>query len=80
MMHSMTKKPCCDDRQVVLKLKADQKAQAFAGLLFSAPLYDRPEAAVYSAPFMVASRVVPEVFAPPPLHNPLYLLNCVYRI
>ena len=80
MKHGFSKKPCCDDKQIELKLKADQKTEQAAKFIFPAPALTKQEADIFIFhPFVYSTRV-PEIFAPPPLQNPLYILHCIYRI
>jgi hypothetical protein len=80
MKHAFSKKPCCDDRQVELKLKADQKAEQATKFVFSVPTVSKQEAGVFILHPMVRKTILPEIFAPPPLKAPLYILHSVYRI
>jgi len=79
MKHSMQNKRCCDDKQVELKLKGEQKTEQ-AKIVFFTP--DLPKRVEYSfePQFVSSTAIVPEIFAPPPLGNPLYILHSVYRI
>jgi hypothetical protein len=79
MKHSMQKKRCCDDKQVELKLKGEQKTEQ-AKIVFSTP--DLPKRVEYSFEqnFVSSTAIVPGIFAPPPPGNPLYILHSVYRI
>jgi hypothetical protein len=79
MKHSFSKKPCCDDKQVELKLKSDQKSEQ-AKFVFFAPALPKQETGIFNLQPAVSKTVIPEIFAPPPLQNPLYILHCVYRI
>ena len=80
MKHSSSKK-CCDNKQVELKVKADQKitegAKAISKIIavsnlspdfsFASPVYGK--------------NLIPSVFAPPPLaKHQLYIFHCIYRI
>lgn len=76
----MSKKKCCDDKQVELKLKADQNAQQGAKFVFATPCIQRPELASFESAPIVSKTIVQEIFAPPPQQNPIYIFNCVYRI
>ncbi|HEY6954763.1 MAG TPA: hypothetical protein VI385_05935 [Flavisolibacter sp.] len=74
------KKKCCDDKQVELKIKADQKAQQATKFNLWSPSIAKQESTLDVQQPVVSSLIVPEVFAPPPLKDPLYILHCVYRI
>lgn len=80
MKHMSVGKPCCNDKRVELKLKADQKTEQVAKFMFSVPVPEKPESGDFVLTPFVSSTVVPEIFAPPPLTNSLYILHCVYRI
>src|SRR5215217_4895397 len=79
--HTMGSKPCCDNKQVEIKLKGEQAA---AKTFHPAFHYDvlKP---VYQQYFVStpaeSKKLVPEIFAPPPSSpQPLFILNCVFRI
>ncbi|MGZ3950922.1 MAG: HYC_CC_PP family protein [Flavisolibacter sp.] len=81
MKHSTpVKKKCCDDKQIELKIKADQKTQQAAKFNIWSPSIAKKELAIVVQQPVVSTAIVPEVFAPPPLGDPLYILHCVYRI
>jgi len=77
---AMSRKKCCDDKQVELKLKADQNTQPAAKFAFSTLYLQKPDAVVSEITPIVSKAVVHEIFAPPPRQNPIYIFNCVYRI
>jgi len=79
MKHSMFNKPCCNDKQVEFKLKGDQKSEQAKFVFFVPPCPEKPEVFLIFQPVSSAS-LIPEIFTPPPLTNPLYILHCVYRI
>lgn len=81
MKHSMKmlSKPCCNDKQVELKLKGDQKTGQAKFVFCTPDAPQREEFVFYSQP-LVSKTIIPEIFAPPPLSSPLYMLHCVYRI
>jgi len=81
MKHApMSKKKCCDDKQVELKLKADQNTQQAAKFVFSSPCLQKQEAGAFEIKPVVSKTIIPEIFAPPPSQNPLYIFHCIYRI
>jgi hypothetical protein len=81
MKHSApAKKKCCDDKQIELKIKADQKAEQAVTFASWTPSILQQELPIDLEQQVVSKAIVPEVFAPPPLGEPLYILHCVYRI
>jgi hypothetical protein len=78
--HKMGSKPCCDHKQVSLKLKAEQNPAKAINYSFSItgikPV--QPEYQV-STP-IETKKLIPEVFAPPPLQKDFNHLYCIYRI
>ena len=80
-MKHTTGKKCCDNKQIDLKVKDDQKITEGAkpavikavslSTSFSDFAITQPER---------GKHLIPSVFAPPPLINQLYILHCVYRI
>lgn len=76
----MSKKKCCDDKQVELKLKADQNTQQAAKISFDAPCTQLHETGLFDITPIVSKTIVQEIFAPPPRQNSIYIFNCVYRI
>jgi hypothetical protein len=79
MDHSMSKKQCCDDKQVELKITADQRTEQAAKFIFFTSDLPKQETGIVFEP-TVSKAGVPEIFAPPPKQDPLYILHCVYRI
>jgi len=79
MKHSMFSKPCCSDKQVEFKLKGDQKSEQAKFVFFILAPLEKPEASFNLQP-TVSKAIIPEIFAPPPLTNPLYIFYCTYRI
>lgn len=81
MKHSMKmlNKPCCNDKQVELKLKGEQRTEQAKFVFFTPDLPKKNEFILTTEP-VVAKNIVPEIFAPPPLADPLYIFHCVYRI
>ncbi|MEI6948364.1 hypothetical protein V9K67_14300 [Paraflavisolibacter sp. H34] len=80
--HAKPMKNCCDDQQLDLKVKADQKVAhmaAFEAKTFAAEKPSYPGFALTRP--SEGKHLVPTTFAPPPLPPyPLFILNCVYRI
>lgn len=79
--YQMGEKPCCENKQVELKVSGEQE---FAKVYYSSfsPDAIKPlmqDLLVFSP--VQAKRLVPEIFAPPPTSsNPIYILNSVFRI
>ncbi|RYY00556.1 MAG: hypothetical protein EOO53_21660 [Gammaproteobacteria bacterium] len=73
-------KKCCDDKEVNLKVSSEQSASK---ILFPASFSIAIKAAkpyfFLSSPFET-KKLLPEVFAPPPLKKELAHLYCTYRI
>jgi hypothetical protein len=80
MKQPMGSKPCCDHRQVDLKIKSDQKAEAGVYNLFAPTAIIANQSSLVSSPAVISIKVIPEIFAPPPLQNALHILYCIYRI
>lgn len=79
--HMMGSQRCCDDKQVELKIKSEQDASK----IFQASFHVDAIQPVHCNYFILSplqnKSLVPEVFAPPPIaSNPLFILNCVFRI
>jgi len=80
-MQHMGTKPCCDDTKVDVKLTGEQAPTA----IFHPSFHTDAVLPVHhdyfiSSPF-VGKKLVPEIFAPPPQSTqPLFILNCVFRI
>jgi hypothetical protein len=81
MKHSAPgKRKCCDDKQIELKIKADQKAEQAVKFTSWSPSIAKQELPIVVEKPVVSKAIVQEVFAPPPLGNTLYIFYCVYRI
>ena len=81
MKHSSSKK-CCDNKQVELKVKADQKITegAKSAVLKTVILSNSFSDFAITQPLQ-GKHLIPSVFAPPPPPNhQLYILHCIYRI
>ena len=78
--HMMGSKPCCDNKAIDIKIKDEQTASKMFQLSFP---FDVVEPIHYNY-FVLAplqnKRLVPEIFAPPPLNQDFTHLYCVYRI
>lgn len=79
MKHALSTKPCCSDKHVEFKLKGDQKPEQ-AKVVFYAPVQLEKTEFFLNLPHEPSLVIIPEVFAPPPLANPLYIFHCVYKI
>ena len=78
--HKMGTKPCCDNKEVTFKVKSEQSAVKI--LLAAYPLTAvKPFLSDFlvSAP-VEAKKLLPEVFAPPPVSQDFNTLFCVFRI
>ena len=79
--HSSSKK-CCDNKQLELKVKADQKITESAGTNISKVFSFfnlLPDFAIIQPE--QGKHLIPSVFAPPPLQKQrLYILHCIYLI
>ena len=73
-------KPCCDNREVSLKISSEQNLTP-AFLLSHAP--SEMTAPLPETDFkepVITTKSITEVFAPPPLPQHLLHLYCIYRI
>lgn len=79
MKHSISK-PCCDEKEISLKLKGDYNAAkiVMAGLQAQAVTATQTQPAIFQC--HPSASLIPEVFAPPPLHKNMAVLFCVFRI
>lgn len=79
--HMMGAKRCCDNKQVELKIKSEQDASKVFHPSFHLDAAE-PLQHNYSAFTPLQNKkLIPEVFAPPPIASqPLFILNCVFRI
>ena len=80
MKHSSSKK-CCDNKEVELKVKADQKITEGAKVVNKVVSISNvfPDFS-FASPFQ-GKNLIPSVFAPPPpADHRLYVLHCIYRI
>lgn len=79
--HLMGSKPCCDDKQVELKIKSEQAASKVLQSTFHVEAIQPIQRAYFVLSPFQNKKLLPEVFAPPPITtNSLFLLNCVFRI
>lgn len=80
-MELMGNKPCCDDKEVSIKIKGEQSpAKVFQASFQAEAIKPAQQVYLVSTPFETKG-LLPEIFAPPPkLSQPLFLLNCVFRI
>ena len=78
--HNSSKK-CCDNKQLDLKVKDDQKITENAKTVFKAFALSNsfPDFAIIQP--LKGKPLIPSAFASPPLANQsLYILHCTYRI
>lgn len=79
--HKNSKKPCCDEKQLSLKVKADHKGEEAAKLLLAPATLPKSYSAFSATNPGQGRQLLPHLFAPPPLNStPLFVLHCVYRI
>lgn len=79
-MHTMVGKPCCNDKEINLKIKGEQTPAKVFQTSFQSVAIKPVELTVFvSAPFE-SKKLLPEIFAPPPLEKDFNHLYCVYRI
>ncbi len=78
--HNMGGKPCCDNKQVSLNIKSDQDP----GKVLHFPFHHiavKPTQSDFLISSPVATKkLLPEIFAPPPLQKNFTQLYCIYRI
>jgi len=80
MKHKMGSKSCCATKLLSLKIKAEQQAaKVFQTSFGLVALKTTPPDFFVTAP-VVAKRLLPEIFAPPPLAKDFTRLYCTYRI
>ena len=80
MKHSSGKK-CCDNKQVDLKVKADQKITEGAKAVGKVAAISNVSPDFSFVSPLYGKSLIPSIFAPPPLANQqLYILHCIYRI
>jgi hypothetical protein len=81
-MKRSTGKKCCDNKQLDLKVKDDQKISEVAKpAVLKAVTLSNPFPGFEIAQPGHDKQLIPSIFAPPPLINKqLYTLHCVYLI
>jgi hypothetical protein len=81
MKHSSGKK-CCDNNQIDLKVKDDQKiAEGAKPAVWKAVTLPNSFQAFVTTQPLQGKHLEPSIFAPPPLHKQqLYIFNCTFRI
>ena len=72
-------KSCCDDRQIDLKIKTAYNLEKFVQSQFHFDAITALQIEASPIAPTKSSRLIPEVFAPPPLKDRTVLF-CVYRI
>ena len=78
--HKMGRKPCCDVKELALKIKSEQQTSTALQLFISLPAIKPTLPDFYVASPVATKGLLPEVFAPPPLPQDFTRLYCVYRI
>ena len=80
MKHTSSKK-CCDNKQVELKVKADQKLTEGAKAISKVVVISNLSSDFSFASPVYGNGLIPTFFAqPPPAKHQLYILHCSYRI
>ena len=78
--HKLIKKTCCDEKQVSLKLKSEQNLAKFLNSVFQLTAIKTVHPEFLALCSVQSKKLVPEVFAPPPLQKNINSLFCIYRI
>lgn len=78
--HKVVKKTCCDEKQVSLKIKSEQNLAKFLNPVFQLTAIKTVHPEFLALCFVQSKKLVPEVFAPPPLQKNINSLFCIYRI
>jgi hypothetical protein len=76
----MAGKGCCDNKQLELKLRSGHNPEKFIQNSFPT---ESPELVRWNLPDSgpyCSKKLLPEVFAPPPLKRDINILYCTYRI
>ena len=76
----MAGRPCCDSKQVHIKIQSDQNPSKVLQASFTSVAVKPPQAEFFVSTPMEGKSLVPEIFAPPPLPRDFNQLYCVYRI
>ena len=77
--HNSSKK-CCDNKQLDLKVKDDQKITESAKSVFKTIAVPISFSVLSIAHSVTSNYLIPSICAPPPLSKQLYIFHCVYRI
>ena len=77
--HNSSKK-CCDNKQLDLKVKDDQKITESGTLVFKTIAVPISFSALSTPHSINSNYFIPSIFAPPPLSKQLCIFHCVYRI
>ena len=81
MDHEMGSLPCCDDKEVSLKIKSDQHASKtfYPSLQIITPQVSS-HSYTNSLEKVIQKKIIPEVVAPPPPNNYILDFFCTYLI
>jgi hypothetical protein len=78
--HDMGGKPCCDSKQVSIKIKSDQNPSKGLQASFISVAVKPVQPDFFVSNPVENKKLLPEVFAPPPLEKDFNHLFCIYRI
>jgi hypothetical protein len=78
--NKISKKSCCDNKELSFNLKADQTAVKLLVPAFQSPAIKPTQAEFHISSSFKAKKSEPQIFAPPPLEKNLHTLFCIYRI
>ncbi|HWJ29342.1 MAG TPA: hypothetical protein VNS32_22570 [Flavisolibacter sp.] len=76
----MKNKSCCDSKQVTLKLKREQQSGKWIQHSFHSEVLLPEQEHLQVVLPRQSKKLLPEIFAPPPLQKDLLSLYCVYKI
>jgi len=78
----ISKKKCCDDRQVNFRIRTDQETNVKQATAFSAGIIEHPVVDLFISVASHTPGNLPEHATGPPLHPPLslFIRNCSIRI
>ncbi|MBD0350811.1 MAG: hypothetical protein M3342_09125 [Bacteroidota bacterium] len=78
--HKMGSKPCCDNKQVAFKITGEQNvAKVYQSSFHFDAVKPFHQDYFVSSP-LKSKNLLPEIFAPPPSSQPLFILHRIFRI
>ena len=77
---TLAPKSCCDDKEISLKLKSDYNSEKQLGSDVRAQAVPVVQAVSQIFTPVKLTKLLPEVFAPPPLQKDRVSFFCIYRI